>query len=49
MFGQGPGKALIYHLGRMETGLFIIGMLYLALSIVAIFNLFMQPRRRRRS
>jgi hypothetical protein len=33
----------------METGLFIIGMLYLAFSIVAIFNLFMQPRRRRRS
>jgi hypothetical protein len=33
----------------VETGLFIIGMLYIALSAVAIFNLFLQPRRRRRS
>jgi len=37
-----------YHWLRMETGLYIIGMLYLALSVVAIFNLFMQPRARRR-
>jgi hypothetical protein len=42
-------RRFLYHLRRMETGLFIIGMLYLALSVVAIFNLFMQPRRRRRS
>jgi hypothetical protein len=35
-------------LARMETGLYIIGMLYLALSVVAVFNLFMQPRARRR-
>jgi hypothetical protein len=33
----------------METGLFIIGMLYLAMAIVAIFNLFLQARPRRRS
>lgn len=33
----------------METGLFIIGMLYLALSVVAIVNLFMQPKPRRRA
>ena len=32
----------------METGLFIIGMLYLAMSAVAIVNLFMQPKSRRR-
>ena len=35
-------------LAFIASSLYIIGMLYLALSVVAIFNLFMQPRARRR-
>ena len=54
VWGRLPGErgapiTLLYDLAWMDTGLVIIGMLYLALSVVAIFNLFMQPRRRRRS
>jgi hypothetical protein len=41
-------KACPLSLAAMETGLYIIGMLYLAFSVVAIFNLFMLPRARRR-